>query len=74
MSVLQLMHVDINIINALRYPALLGDLAVCKGSTLCIKMNKCDVHLYSGLDEVQPESQGFPHEDVWVVGGLECFL
>lgn len=33
-----------------------------------------DGYLYSCLDKVQSESQGFPHEDVWVVGGLECFL
>lgn len=31
-------------------------------------------YLYSGLDEVQSDGQGFPHEDVWVVGGLEGLL
>lgn len=31
-------------------------------------------HLHSGLDEVQSEGQGLPHEDVRVVGGLEGLL
>lgn len=31
-------------------------------------------HLDSGLNKVQSEGQGFPHEDVRVVGGLECLL
>lgn len=35
---------------------------------------QCERHLDSGLDEVQPEGQGFPHEDVRVVGGLERLL
>lgn len=35
---------------------------------------QCANYLYSGFDEVQSEGQGFPHEDVWVVGGLKGLL
>lgn len=35
---------------------------------------QCANYLDSGLDEVQSEGQGFPHEDVGVVGGLEGLL
>ena len=31
-------------------------------------------YLHSSLDEVQSDSQGFPHEDVWVVGVLKGLL
>lgn len=31
-------------------------------------------YLHSCLDEVQSDGQGLPHEDVWVVGGLEGLL
>lgn len=31
-------------------------------------------YLHPGFDEVQPDGQGFPHEDVRVVGGLEGLL
>lgn len=31
-------------------------------------------YLHSGLDEVQSNRQGLPHEDVWVLGGPEGLL